>query len=88
MRGNVFKGYPCEALINFSTSLRPNACFLPVAAPPLKVFDGPASFSESTSNKSTCALYVFTTVDLEEGLRRNVEVVARWVEENWLRLNF
>ena len=39
------------------------------------------------ADNTTLSLACKDACDLEEGLTRNVEVVARWVEENRLRLN-
>ena len=39
------------------------------------------------ADNTTLSLACKDACDLEVGLMRNVEVVARWVEENRLRLN-
>ena len=39
------------------------------------------------ADNTTLSLACKDACDLEVGLTRNVEVVARWVEENRLRLN-
>ena len=50
---SYYRDISAQALINFSAASRPNACFLLVAAPPLKVFRRPCASSPIVSYQCT-----------------------------------